>query len=399
MCTLYILTPIDNIRETLIHKKTIKALETHINMTNVKTMNITADENIPYVQDAFKALGHVRTVNGRNLTQQELLQTNILLVRSVTNVNKELLHNTPVQFVASATAGFNHIDLDYLTSQNIGFARAAGSNAISAAEYVFSGICLWSIKENKTLSDLSIGIIGYGNVGSRVKQLCEEAGLNCVINDPPLEEKLNDSQRQNLKFSNIDNALNCDIVTLHTPLTYAENEYPTYRLLNQQRIEQLKPQTLFINAARGEVVEEPALLARMKDKHDLTLILDVWENEPKINTEILELTLIGTPHIAGYSIDGKIRGTEMIYQATCEFLDKKPQWSASQIDFKDNIKSIIHISSNTSKQRREILKAYNIVTDNNNLKKILTDKTLADGHYFDSLRKNYPPRREFSTLK
>lgn len=368
-------------------------------MTNVNTMNITADENIPYAQEAFKTLGQVRTANGRNLTQQELLQTDILLVRSVTNINKKLLQNTPVRFVASATAGFNHIDLDYLSSQNIGFARAAGSNAISAAEYVFAGICLWSLKENKPLFGLSIGIIGYGNVGSRVKQLCEEAGLNCIINDPPLEEKLNNSQQQSPKFSSIDEALNCDIVTLHTPLSYKEDLYPTYQLLNKRRIKQLRPQTLFINASRGEVVVESALLARMKDKHDLTLILDVWDNEPKINQDILNFTLIGTPHIAGYSIDGKIRGTEMIYQATCEFLGKKAQWSVNQIDFKDNIKPTIHISLDDPKQRKKVLKAYNIVADNDNLKKMLTDPSLTNGHYFDSLRKNYPSRREFSTLK
>lgn len=363
-------------------------------------MKITADENIPYVQDAFNTLGDVSIKNGRKLNQKDLKQTDILLVRSVTRVNKALLYKTPVKFVASATAGFNHIDLDYLASQDIGFARAPGSNAISAAEYVFSGICLWSLKTERELSDLCIGIIGYGNVGSRVKQLCDAAGLKCIINDPPLKQKQQvekNTHKSHPQYSTIEEALACDIVTLHTPLSH-NGEHPTYRLLNTQRINELNPNTLFINASRGETVDEPALLARMDEKNDLTLILDVWENEPKISTKMLKHTLIGTPHIAGYSIDGKIRGTEMIYQATCDYLKKAPQWSAKQVNFGKNLKPHIDIS-NIHDIQKQILSAYDITLDNNALKKILDDESLAKGNYFDTLRKNYPARREFSTLR
>lgn len=357
-------------------------------------MKITADENIPYVKEAFSLLGDVSTINGRQIKQSDLQQTDILLIRSVTQVNQLLLQNTPVKFVASATAGFNHIDLDYLTSQNIGFARAPGSNAISAAEYVFAGICLWALKEKRTLAGLSIGIIGYGNVGSRVKKLCKSAGMQCIINDPPLEME---DKEFSINFSPIDEALACDIVTLHTPLSY-NGECSTFQLLNKERINQIKAGTLFINASRGEVVEESALLSRMNDKDDLTLILDVWENEPKINLQMLKHTLIGTPHIAGYSIDGKIRGTEMIYQAVCAYLGVKPTWSVAQVDFGESIKSTIHLSKHDNKQK-EVLEAYNIISDNNDLKEILKNQSLANGSYFDTLRKNYPPRREFSTLE
>lgn len=356
-------------------------------------MKITADENIPYIKNAFQSLGSVHTCNGRNLTQHDLLETDILLVRSVTNVNKALLHKTPVKFVASATAGFNHIDLDYLASNNIGFARAPGSNAISAAEYVFTGICLWSLKEGKSLSNLSIGIIGCGNVGSRVKQLCEAVGITCILNDPPLEE----TNSTLYKFSSIEKALACDIVTLHTPLSY-DGKHITYQFINEHRVNLLKKDALFINASRGEVVVEPALLSRINKKKDLTLILDVWENEPKIDLEILKHTLIGTPHIAGYSIDGKIRGTEMIYQATCKHLGETPNWSAEKINFGESIKPNISLSD-MQKSQDKILKAYDIISDNNDLKMILHDKSLTSGSYFDSLRKNYPARREFSTLK
>jgi erythronate-4-phosphate dehydrogenase len=356
-------------------------------------MNITADENIPYVKEAFSTLGKVTTVNGRTLSSDKLLTTDILLVRSVTQVNQQLLQNTPVKFVASATAGFNHIDLAYLQKNNIGFARAPGSNAISAAEYVMAGISLWSLQNNKNLKSLSIGIIGCGNVGSRVKRLCEDVGIKCIINDPPLEAL--DPTKYN--FSSIEAALACDIVTLHTPLSY-DGKHPTYRLLNQYYIDSLKPDALFINASRGEVVEEPALFNRINSENDMSLILDVWENEPKIDLALLPYTLIGTPHIAGYSIDGKVRGTEMIYNASCDFLGLKPKWSVKQVDFSNNPRSTIKLS-NDKDNRSSILEAYNIQQDDKDLKKLLSVTALQDGHYFDSLRKNYPARREYSDIE
>ena len=354
-------------------------------------MNITADENIPFVKEAFSTLGTVRTVNGRTLNAADLKQTDILLVRSVTQVNQALLESTSVKYVASATAGFNHIDLDYLHSQAIGFSRAPGSNAISAAEYVLAGIAYWAKKENKTLSGLSIGIVGCGNVGSRVKRLCDAIGMHCVINDPPLEQQHN----TDYIFSSLNEALACDIVTLHTPLS-RDGDFPTYQLMNSKRINKIKKGGLFINAARGEVVEEPALLDRMQKQNDLTLILDVWENEPRIATEMLKKTLIGTPHIAGYSIDGKIRGTEMIYQSVCKFLDVAPGWFASDVSL-DGVKPSIELNAEQN-QLDEILEAYDIEADSKQLKKILSDQSLTNDVYFDSLRKNYPPRREYSTL-
>ncbi len=367
-------------------------------------INITADENIPFVNDAFESLGTVTTLKGREISNNNLTQTDILLVRSVTQVNAALLRGTPVKFIASATAGFNHIDLDYLNKHHIGFARAPGSNAISAAEYVLAGICKWSLSQNQSLEDLqqlTIGIIGYGNVGSRVKRLCDAFGIKAVINDPPLQQRQQQTtpSPQDLSvthFSSIKEALNCDIVTLHTPLTH-HGKHATFRLIDREHIAALKPGALFINAARGEVVEEPALLRRMQEKNDLNLILDVWENEPVISLEMLEQTLIGTPHIAGYSIDGKIRGTEMIYQAVCDFLDKPPQWYAANVAFPNHPKYNLAASKHQDK-RKAILAAYDIMADNKRLKKILENQTLSDGKYFDSLRKNYPVRREYSNL-
>jgi len=359
-----------------------------MNMSSNTELKIVADENIPYALEAFSLLGSVTLLKGRDITANDLQQADILLVRSVTRVNQALLDGTSVKFVASATAGFNHIDLEYLQLQNIGFARAPGSNATSAAEYVLAGICYWSLQHQINLQNISVGIIGYGNVGSRVKRLCDAMGMRCIANDPPLQEQ------GMAELNSIDAALACDIVTLHLPLSL-QGKHATSQLLNKQRITQLEPNTLFINASRGEVVDETALLERMQIQNDLSLILDVWENEPAISLEMLRYTLIGTPHIAGYSLDGKIRGTEMIYQACCKFLDKQPRWSVAEVDFgkqqKYDFSKFTH-----NDHRKAILEAYDIFADNNRLKCLLDDRTLDVGKYFDDLRKNYPARREYS---
>lgn len=350
-------------------------------------MNIIADENIPLVGEAFSPLGKLSTLPGRSITNSDLHNTDILLVRSVTRVNQKLLENTPVRFVASATAGFNHVDVDYLSSKNIGFARAPGSNALSAAEYVIASICHWSLENEKPLNGLKLGIIGCGNVGSRVAKLAAKLGLHCVLNDPPLEEQ------GGAGYDSIDAALGCDIVTLHVPLEES-GKHATRNLLNAQCIEKLKPEALLINAARGEVLDESALLKRMNKNNDLSLIIDVWLNEPTINRDLLSKTTLGTAHIAGYSYDGKIRGTEMIYQALCQFLGINTSWQP-QLDAENTHQSKSY-PDKAHDLRHAILSAYDIKADDQRLKKLLTEEVENPGDYFDQLRKNYPIRREYS---
>ena len=351
-------------------------------------MKIVADENIPCVREAFGSLGDVVTLSGRSLTAHDVKDADILLVRSVTPVNAALLKNSNVRFVASATAGLNHIDQDYLAVEGVQLANAPGSNAISAAEYVIAGICYWSLQHNISLAGLTAGIVGCGNVGARVRQRCEALGIRCVVNDPPLAARGVDG------LQSLDAILECDIVTLHVPLVTA-GPFPTLQLMDKHCIEALKPGTLFINAARGDVVEESALLERMRQQNDLSLILDVWENEPEINLEMLRQCELGTAHIAGYSMDGKIRGTEMIYQACCEFLQQTPQWSAADVDF-PVAQRLVDLSIENRQVRRDVLDAYNIQADSDRLRRLLADHSLATGAYFDQLRKNYPVRREFT---
>jgi len=350
-------------------------------------MKIVADENIPYVEEAFSSFGEVVTCNGRAMTAQEAVDADILLVRSVTHVNKALLKGSSVKFVASATAGLNHIDLKYLKKNDIAFSHAPGSNAVSAAEYVLSAICYWSLKVERPLNTLRLGIVGYGNVGKRVKEYASTLGMECIVTDPLLEEGSTGTH-----LDSLDAVLDCDVITLHTPLTKS-GLYPTYQLIGVHQINNIRSGCLLINAARGGVIDEQSLLDRLLKKDDLSLVLDVWENEPLINIELLEKTLISTPHIAGYSLDGKLRGTEMILQACATFLNKQATWCPD--DAIAPIKSN-NIFKNWCDDRRPlILQAYDIQKDNDILKLTLEHQEHERGQYFDSLRKNYPIRREF----
>ncbi len=353
-------------------------------------MNIVADENIPLVRDCFDKIGNLKTLAGRSICRADLIETDLLLVRSVTKVDQELLDGTPVRFVASATAGFDHIDINYLEATGVAFSRAPGSNALSAAEYVIAAICYWSIQNSRPLNSLSLGIIGCGQVGSRVAGLAKKLGLNCVLNDPPLQ----DLGMQG--FTSIDEALSCDIVTLHTPLEL-NGPYPTGDLLDPQKITNLNPGTLLINAARGEVLHEQALLHRLQDHNDLDVVIDVWRNEPNINKDLLRYTLIGTPHIAGYSYDGKIRGTQMIYEACCRFLNLEPDQEI--FTEKNPQQQSLRAKHQASADIRDaVLNAYPISEDDARLKCLLSNKSSDNAIYFDNLRKNYPVRREYSSL-
>ncbi len=350
-------------------------------------MNIIADENIPYVRSAFSHIGEVTTLSGRDMQSTDIRDVDILLVRSVTKVNHTLLHGSKVKFVASATAGINHIDTQYLGEHGIHFAHAPGSNAISAAEYVISGICYWALKENRRFDQICLGVVGFGNVGKLVVHFARLLGMDVTANDPPLEDS-----NSGEKLSSLEETLDCDIVTLHVPLSF-DGPHKTHHLISHEKIQQIRSNSLLINAARGGVVCEESLLDRIVKKNDLSLIFDVWEDEPNLNHTLLCNTLIGTPHIAGYSMDGKIRGTEMIYNACCRYLQIDPIWKSE--DVLDPLDSISEQSNTSEDIRKKILAAYDILADNLQLKDPLLKDMRVAPEYFDSLRKNYPVRREF----
>jgi erythronate-4-phosphate dehydrogenase len=347
-------------------------------------MNIFADENIPLVCEAFAQFGNITTFSGRHISADQLIDADILLVRSVTTVNEQLLKKSKIKFVGSATIGFDHVDLNYLQNQGIGFARAPASNAISAAEYVIAALFSLAQMQSFDLTQKTVGIIGCGNVGSRVLKRLETLGVKCLINDPPLKLKQSVDLKEILK---------CDIITAHVPLIL-DGEYPTFELINETFLNELKDGTILINTSRGKVVDETALL---KHVDRLNLILDVWRNEPNINQTLLEKTCLATPHIAGYSFDGKIRGTTMIYEACCEYFDVEKKWTANLP--KPPVEKLI-FSDQISKEKAlhlAVQACYDIRADDAKLRHIKNQ--IESNRYFDQLRKNYPIRREFSTLQ
>lgn len=352
-------------------------------------MKIVADENIPFVEKVFSHFGKVITVCGREIQKDTLEDATMLLVRSVTQVNKELLEGSSIKFVASATIGVDHIDTNYLHENSIGFAYSPGSNAESVAEYTIAAIIHLAEKTGKSLTDLTLGIIGVGSIGSRVYRFAEALGINCLLNDPP-KKRLTGSDR----YISLDRVITeADIITLHVPLNTG-GEDSTLQMANDQFISRMKKGAFLINTSRGKIVDEKSVLAAK----DILggIVFDVWEDEPYINKEILNIVDIGTPHIAGHSYEGKVRGTRMIYDGACAYFFKRNDWSLPNSIITD-IVDRIDISSSRSPIRDSILGVYKIFEDSEKFKENMKNNNLNDSAaIFDKFRKNYKHRHEFS---
>jgi len=356
-------------------------------------MQILADKNIPFVREAFAHLGEVRTIAGRTLSRADLGEAEVLLVRSVTQVNDKLLAGSAVRFVGTATIGLDHIDLDYLQQQDIGFASAPGSNATAVAEYVISALLIVAQRQGFRLSDKTVGIIGYGNVGSRLFVKLKALGVNCIIHDPPLQEKTGYPN-----YVDLDTVLSADIVSLHVPLEKG-GRYPTYHLVNADFLAQLPENVILVNTSRGAVVDETVFLERLDSRPAMTLILDVFHNEPHINLSLLQRVALGTQHIAGYSLEGKVRGTEMLYTAVCDYFQCAPSWQAqislptpplTRLSFSDTVDDEVAIHT-------AVMACYDVRRDDAALRRI--NHAAQPSAYFDNLRKNYPVRREFNSIQ
>ncbi|GLX77444.1 erythronate-4-phosphate dehydrogenase [Thalassotalea insulae] len=357
-------------------------------------MKIFFDENMPFAREFFSDFGELTAFAGRTLTTEQVAEADVLLVRSITEVNQSLLAaNNKLQFVGTATIGVDHIDQHYLRQRGINFSAAPGCNAISVAEYVLSSLVVLAERYQLVLQDLTVGIIGAGNTGSRLSEKLDAIGVNYLLCDPLLAQNDNDQR----EFVALEQALACDVISLHVPKT-TSGDYPTYHLLNEQRLSQLSSKQILINACRGEVTDNQALLKMKQRGHGVKLVLDVWENEPQILTELISYCEITTAHIAGYSLEGKARGTEMLYQALSRLLNKPVEKSLT--DFLPD-SGISHIEINQGFD--EILL--------NQLVKMVYDVRRDDalfrqqiGHQqetalaFDLLRKTYPARREFSSV-
>ncbi|MGE5296027.1 MAG: 4-phosphoerythronate dehydrogenase PdxB [Solirubrobacterales bacterium] len=355
-------------------------------------MRIVADANIPFVRECLSSVGDVRVLSGRDITPQVVADADALLVRSITPVNEQLLSGSPVRFVGTATIGFDHVDVPYLDRRGIGFASAPGSNANSAAEYVIVALLEVARRRGLSLEGKSIGVIGVGNVGGRVARKCEALGMRVLRNDPPLQRKTGDS-----KYVPLDALYGCDFITIHTPLT-KEGPDKTFHLADAGFFARLKQGAVFVNASRGAVVETQALKSAIRGDRLRAVVLDVWEGEPNIDVELLGMVDLATPHIAGYSFDGKVAGMIMIYRSLCEHFHLTPKFDARDFLPAPEIPRVEIATGDASDEEllaRAAERIYSIVRDDRDTRKIADQPPESRGRFFDALRKNYPVRREF----
>ena len=290
-------------------------------------MIIAADRNIPFVTEACGHLGEVRLYDSRDEADLRacIAGAEILLCRSTVRVNRLLLADSDVRFVATSTSGTDHMDIAWLEEAGIAWAAAAGSNARSVAEWVAAVLLELHHRGRIDLVGADLGIVGVGHVGTQVADVAHALGLRTLLCDPPREER---GERPltwtDIAFSPLEELLHCRVLSLHTPLTSA-GSHPTRRLVGEGQLSQLPEQAAVVNAARGEVLDVDAA-ATWRRWRDGALALDVFPGEPGIDPALVQVSDIATPHVAGHSLDGKLLGTQMVHDALCRFLDVPPSW-------------------------------------------------------------------------
>ena len=352
-------------------------------------MKIVVDENMPLAEALFAEFGEVVRVPGRTLTAAQLTDADVLLVRSITKVNASLLlQANKLKFVGTATIGTDHVDKTYLTENAIPFFSAPGCNKVSVGEYVISALLVMAEKYQFSLSGLSLGIIGAGNTGTAVAERAAALGVVVKLCDPPKQQS--GDQR---KFVTYDEALTCDLVSFHVPLS-RHGEHATFHLLDEKRIQALRPEQILINACRGEVWDNQAMLVRQQSALPLRLVMDVWENEPNVLQTLVPYTEIATPHIAGYSLEGKYRGTYMLYEAFCQHFGYE---ITKQLQPMLPVADINTLSLSADVTECILKKLIHLVYDVRRDDAIFRHKIVQPGS-FDDMRKKYPERREWSSL-
>ena len=351
-------------------------------------MKIIADDKIPFLRGVFEEVAEVKYLPGSAIKKEDILDADVMIIRTRTHCNKDLLEGTSVKFIATVTVGSDHLDIAWLEQAEIKWSNAKGCNSGAVCQYVASVLALL-IKEGLNPHNTTIGIVGVGMVGSKVEKLAKTLGFKILLNDPLRARVESESN-----FVNLQTILKqSDIITFHTPLTFKGID-ATYHLFDFNSLDLLKPNAVIINASRGEVINSQALLKGLESGKISKIILDVWENEPDFSKELLEKVRIGTPHIAGYSREGKINGTIMSVQAISRFFNLGlDNFRPELLPMPDN--SIIKIDAQNKQQfeiaAEAILKTYNVADDDALLR--------ANPDDFEKLRDNYMMRKEFGAWK
>jgi len=284
-------------------------------------MIIAVDRAIPYWEEAFAELGTLRLFSGRDCGPAEVRDADALIVRTITPVGAPLLEGSAVRFVASASAGVDHVDQEYLRSRGTHFSHAAGCNADAVSEYILTALHVLAARRGWRLKGKSLAVLGVGNVGSRVAHKARALGIEVLLCDPPLRDLTGDPV-----YRSLDEVLGADIVSLHVPLTRG-GPYPTWHMFDRNTLNRLSPGQILINSARGAVVDNRELKSALMAGKIGGAVLDVWEGEPQIDRSLLESADIATPHTAGLSLDAKIRATAMARSALCAFFGTPDSWN------------------------------------------------------------------------
>jgi len=364
----------------------------------VAELQILADANIPCVEEAFSRFGTVRKKRGRAIGPSDVAAVDVLLVRSVTPVGPELLGSTDLRFVGSATIGTDHVDRAYLRERGIPFAHAPGSNADSVADYVVVALLTLARRRGVSLQDRTVGIVGCGNIGGRLARRLPALGMTVLRNDPPLARAV-EAEEKPPDFVSVDTVLaESDVVTLHVPLKETGPD-PTHHLVDAAFLDRLNDGAWLLNTSRGPVVDGDALLEARTQGPVAAAGLDVWENEPSPDPALLEAVDVGTPHIAGYAYDGKVRGTAMLYEALCEQVGVEPKW-AGTATIRPTSKDALQCTSPdprlpTTEWRYHLaVQGYDLPTDDAALRDLLDRPSEARADGFKRLRAQYRQRRE-----
>ena len=338
-------------------------------------MKVIVDNKIPYIKGVIETLAdEVLYASGTDFTPDLIKDADALIIRTRTMCNEQLLKGSRVSFIATATIGFDHIDTDYCRKAGITWTNAPGCNASSVAQYIQSSLILLHQLRGKDPKNCTLGIVGVGNVGSKVAKMAQQLGMRVLLNDPPRQKS-----ETGQKFDSLETLLQeCDILTFHTPLN-REGEYKTYHLADEAFFHSLQRHPVLINTSRGEVIHTEALLKAIETGQVSDAIIDVWENEPDISKPLLNKVFIGTPHIAGYSADGKANATRMALDAFCSHFRLQKDYTITPPSPENPI-----ITANT--QEEAFLQMYDPRLDFKALKE--------HPENFEKLRGNYPLRRE-----
>jgi erythronate-4-phosphate dehydrogenase len=350
-------------------------------------MKVVADNKIPFLAGVLEPFAEVIYLPGGKISKKDLQEADALLVRTRTQCNEALLEGTTIKFIATATIGYDHLDTEYLKLANITWTNAPGCNSGSVQQYLGAVLCQIAEIEKTPLAGKTIGIIGVGNVGKKVEALAKALGMKVLRNDPPRSREEGETG-----FTKLEELLQLsDFVTVHTPLNLTGPDQ-TFHLLNQERLNLMKPSAFLINSSRGEVVDGKALKAALKSKIIKGAVLDVWENEPEIDLELLDLVSIATPHIAGYSQDGKANGTAQSVRALAiHFNLPLKDFYPKNMPAPDQ--PFIDISNEQEAEKQlntAILHTYPIQGDDLAFRKAPES--------FEKLRGDYPVRREFASF-